>query len=195
MVTRTQAKQQQVHGFIRWLLRCCCQFITKLMVTLMTATNDTNRPVLIQTHPRKSPTQGALPSNHLHLLQILRFLQTSQPVFLAPKLPVVCARDNYSTSCRPFYASSASSSLDWASCALTQRFILAHTNANMLNKVPKLSSRWAKSLSDLYSNMAGQCKFGMAGQYCLLCPGSITYHDIKYKFTVKDIITCYGRTI
>ena len=125
----SQAKQQ-VHGFIRWRLRCCCQFITKLMVTLMTATNDTNRPVLIQTHPRKSPTQGALPSNHLHLLQILRFLQTSQPVFLAPKLPVVCARDNYSTSCRPFYASSASSSLDWASSALTQGFILFHTNAS-----------------------------------------------------------------
>ena len=114
-------------------------------------------------------------------------------VFLVGKLLVV--PDNYSTSSQPFSASSASSSLDWASCALTQRFILAHTNANMLNKVPKLSSRWAKSLSDLYSNMAGQCKFGMAGQYCLLCPGSITYHDIKYKFTVKDIITCYGRTI
>ena len=82
--------------------RCCCQFITKLMVTLMTATNDTNRPVLIQTHPRKSPTQGALPSNHLHLLQILRFLQTSQPVFLAPKLPVVCARRQLLNFLSPF---------------------------------------------------------------------------------------------
>ena len=102
MVSRTQAKQQQVHGFIRWRLRCCCQFITKLMVTLMTATNDTNRPVLIQTHPRKSPTQGALPSNHLHLLQILRFLQTSQPVFLAPKLPVVCARRQLLNFLSPF---------------------------------------------------------------------------------------------
>ena len=34
--------------------RCCCQFITKLMVTLMTATNDTNRPGIDPTHPRKS---------------------------------------------------------------------------------------------------------------------------------------------
>ena len=81
----SQAKQQ-VHGFIRWRLRCCCQFITKLMVTLMTATNDTNRPVLIQTHPCKSPTQGALPSNHLHLRQLLRFLQTSQPVFFGAQI-------------------------------------------------------------------------------------------------------------
>ena len=40
--------------------RLACQFITQLMVTLMTATNDTNRPVSIPTHPRKSPGKGAL---------------------------------------------------------------------------------------------------------------------------------------
>ena len=50
-----EAKQQQVHGFISWWPPC--QFITQLMVTLMTATNDTNRPVLIPTHPVNHPAK------------------------------------------------------------------------------------------------------------------------------------------
>ena len=50
--------------------------------------------------------------------------------FWRPNYQLFVPGDNYSTSCRPFYASSASSSLDWASSALTQGFILFHTNAS-----------------------------------------------------------------
>ena len=111
-------QQQQVHGIIRW--RPPCQFITQLMVTLMTATNDTNRPVLIPTHPSKSPPKGA--SVAADIFSLVTFSEGSCcPVFCSGKLPVL--PDNYSASSPSFSLSSASSALDWASCALTQRFI------------------------------------------------------------------------